>query len=250
LGEKSPADASPREPDTAGRGLSSLMGSRVAAGCDVVDGPAPTERVPRSRRRRGPIEEDPDRDLVDRWKGGDAVAFATLVRRHEKRIFRMLLRMTGNREEAEDVTQDTFLSLHRNGHRFRSEARFSTYIYRVAVNAALNRRRTLRRSRERIQKLEVRQIAGDDLPSSPRSPEDAVAGAEVGAVVHEALGRLPESLRTPVVLYDLEDRSYGEISRILGIADGTVKSRIHRARQALRVELREIMSRNKNGVIA
>ena len=205
--------------------------------------------VGRSRSQRGPTEEDPDHELVERWKQGDSVAFATLVRRHEKRVFRLLMRMTGSREEAEDVAQDTFLSLHRSGHRFRSEARFSTYVYRVAVNAALNRRRTQKRSRERVQKLAARQKAGDDLPSSPRNPEDAVAGAEIGAIVHEALARLPETLRVPVVLYDLEELSYGDISRVLGIAEGTVKSRIHRARQALRNELRDRMTRHeKNGV--
>jgi RNA polymerase sigma-70 factor (ECF subfamily) len=155
--------------------------------------------------------------------------------------------MMGNREEAEDVTQETFLSLHRHGHRFRSEARFSTFLYRVAVNAALNRRRTLGRARTRIKKLTQRQSAGDDLPVTPRDPEDAADGGEVTQAVRAALDALSPSLRMPVVLYDIEGLAYGEIARILGVAEGTVKSRIHRARQALRGELQDLVGERIGG---
>ncbi|MCH2187551.1 sigma-70 family RNA polymerase sigma factor [Myxococcota bacterium] len=199
-----------------------------------------------SVRVREPID-DPDRDLVVRWQGGDSEAFTTLVRRHEGRVFRLLMRMTGSREEAEDVSQETFLSLHRHGHRFRYECRFSTFVYRVAANAALNRRRSLKRSRDRIQRLEVRQAAGDDLPHSPRNPEDQAAGFEIEARVQEALLQLPDSLRLPVVLYEIESLAYGEIASVLGLAEGTVKSRIHRARQVLRTKLRGTMGRKNDG---
>lgn len=192
-------------------------------------------------RRGQVIVDDPDIDLVNRWKEGDESAFEELVGRHQQRVFRLLMRMMGNREEAEDVAQETFLSLHRHGRRFRAEARFSTFVYRVAANAALNRRRSLGRSRARIDKLKVRTEAGDDLPVSPRNPEDATAGAELTARVREALQNLSPSLRMPVILYDIEGLSYGEIAKVLGIAEGTVKSRIHRARRALREELRALL---------
>jgi len=206
----------------------------------VERGPAAAS-VPAGRSRRGLVVEDPDRELVARWQAGDEAAFEELVKRHERRVFRLLLRMMGSREEAEDVAQETFLSLHRHGKRFRSEARFSTFVYRVAANAALNRRRSLGRNRARIQKLAVRQAAGDDLPSAPRDPEDATAGREHSAHVREALTRLSPSLRMPVVLYDIEGLAYGEIARVLGVAEGTVKSRIHRARKALRSELEALL---------
>ena len=192
-------------------------------------------------RRRGVVVEDPDSDLIRRWKDGEEGAFELLVRRHERRVFGLLMRMMGSREEAEDVAQDTFLSLHRHGRRFRGEARFSTFVYRVAANAALNRRRTLGRSRARIEKFAIRQSAGDDLPYSPRDPEDAPAGVELTNHVREALQKLSPALRMPVVLYDIEGLAYGEIAEILSIAEGTVKSRIHRARQALRVELKSLL---------
>ncbi len=195
------------------------------------------------------VIEDPDRELVERWQAGDEDAFEELIRRHEARVFRLLYRMMGSREDAEDLTQETFLSLHRHGHRFRAEARFSTFVYRVAANAALNRRRSLGRGRARIEKLKTRQLAGDDLPSAPRDPEDSTLGAELSEHVRVALDDLTPSLRMPVVLYDIEGLAYGEIAKILGIAEGTVKSRIHRARQALRDKLKDVLGQGPAEVI-
>ena len=183
-------------------------------------------------------EPDPDRELVQRWQAGDAASFDALVRRHQRRVFGLLMRMLGSAQDAEDVAQETFLNLHRHGHRFRSEARFSTFVYRVAVNAALNRRRSLGRRRARMEALEARQAAGDDLPASPRSPEDSALGGEAQAQVHGAILGLPPKLRAPLVLYDIEGMPYSEVAAVLELAEGTVKSRIHRARQALRESLR------------
>lgn len=197
----------------------------------------------RPRGRRPGAFDDPDRELVDRWKAGDEAAFSVLVERHEQRVFRLLSRMMGNREEAEDVAQETFLSLHRHGRSFRNEARFSTFVYRVAANAALNRRRSLGRARARLQKLMVRQAAGDDLPSTPRGPENALEGSETTQQVQRALDGLTPSMRMPLVMYEIEGLSYSEIANSLGVAEGTVKSRIHRARDVLRRELSGLAAR-------
>ena len=209
----------------------------------VERGPMVSGTNPLAREKPAPrvVIEDPDRDLIVRWQAGDEAAFEELIRRHESRVYRLLYRMMGNKEDAEDLTQETFLSLHRHGHRFRAEARFSTFVYRVAANAALNRRRSLGRGRARVDKLKTRQEAGDDLPSSPRNPEDAALGGELSGHVREALDTLSPSLRMPVILYDIEGLAYGEIAKVLGIAEGTVKSRIHRARQALRDQLKELL---------
>jgi RNA polymerase sigma-70 factor (ECF subfamily) len=189
----------------------------------------------------GPLLIDPDAELVAAWQAGEVAAFETLVRRHESRVFRMLVRMLGSREEAEDATQEAFLSLHRHGHRFRREARFSTFLYRVAANAALNRRRSLGRARAREKELALRQAAGVNLPSTPRDPEGAASGAEMQAQVQLALQALAPDLRAAVVLYDLEGQSYRDVAEVLGVPEGTVKSRIHRGRQALREQLREFV---------
>ncbi len=200
-----------------------------------------------AERRRAAGADDPDSELVERWQAGDEGAFETLVRRHERRVFRLLLRMLGSREEAEDVAQEAFLSLHRHGHRFRRESRFSTFVYRVATNAALNRRRALGRNRGRMDQLRERQAAGDDLPASPRDPENAAAGAQAQERVQEALLALPRDLRMAIILYDLEGQSYQDVARVLGIPEGTVKSRIHRARCALREHLRSFVHSEAQG---
>jgi RNA polymerase sigma-70 factor (ECF subfamily) len=191
---------------------------------------------------------DPDADLVERWQEGDEAAFEALVRRHERRVFGLVLRMLGDREEAQDVAQEAFLSLHRHGHRFRREARFSTFVYRVAANAALNRRRSLGRKRAREDALARRQEVGIDLPSRPRDPEDAAVGSEIQDQVQHALTQLPDDLRAAVVLYDIEGQSYADIAEILQIPEGTVKSRIHRARNALRERLRPLVRQESEGV--
>jgi RNA polymerase sigma-70 factor (ECF subfamily) len=184
---------------------------------------------------------DPDRELVERWRRGEREAFVGLVRRHQRRVFGLLLRMLGDRQEAEDATQDAFLNLHRHGHRFRSESRFSTFVYRVAVNAALNRRRSLGRRRTHTDAYgEAREM---ELSGSGAAadPEQALARGQLRERLGRELQALPESLRAPVVLYDVEGLSYGEIAEVLEVAEGTVKSRIHRARQALRARLGDLV---------
>ena len=203
--------------------------------------PVAQPRAGSSKRARSWTIDDPDRELVARWQGGDESAFEQLIRLHERRVFGLLYRMLGTREEAEDVAQETFLSLHRHGRSFRSEARFSTFVYRVAANAALNRRRSLGRSRTRVERLQMRQAGGDDLPSAPRCPEDATRGSEMTVLVQQALQRLVPAMRMPLVMYEMEGLSYAEIASSLAVAEGTVKSRIHRARQTLRRELAPVV---------
>jgi RNA polymerase sigma-70 factor (ECF subfamily) len=181
--------------------------------------------------------EDPDRELVARWHAGDLAAFEALVRRYQERVYRLLFRMLGSAADAEDAAQETFLNLHRHGRRFRGEARFSTFVYRVAANTALNRRRTLGRSRARVERFAELQAVGHERPEGPPGPDQAALGRELSERVHRALGTLPEKLRLPLVLFDIEGLPYAEVSTVLGLAEGTVKSRIHRARLALRERL-------------
>ncbi len=215
----------------------------TASGCGTLDATTPLTSVKTGDYR----DVDPDGDLVSRWKAGDTSAFESLIRRHESRVFGLLMRMLGSREEAQDVAQETFISLYRHGHRFRHDARFSTFVYRVAANAALNRRRTLGRKNARIARLQSRNAAGDDLPSTPRDPEAATYGVQVQKQVQQALLQLPADLRAATVLYDIEGLSYREIAAVLEIPEGTVKSRIHRARSALRDRLKGLVSTGKKG---
>jgi len=223
-----------------------LNGPRRTVSCDVAQPATAARGVATHEIPAGVI--DPDAEFVERWQRGDMSAFEALVRRHERRVFSLVLRMLGSREEAEDVAQEAFLALHRHGHRFRGEARFSTFVYRVAANAALNRRRSLGRRRAREAALSHRQDAGDDLPSAPRDPEDSASGGEIQVRVQAALLGLPKDLRLAVVLYDIEGQSYGEIAQVLRIPEGTVKSRIHRARTALRDRLKALAQAESEGV--
>jgi RNA polymerase sigma-70 factor (ECF subfamily) len=216
--------------------MQTLVAEAAAPGAALTDAPAAVISA-----------GDPDAELVAQWQAGDLRAFECLVRRHERRVFRLLYRMLGSREEAEDATQEAFLSLHRHGHRFRREARFSTFLYRVAANAALNRRRSLGRARARVEELGRRQLAGDESPSSAPDPEAAAHGAEVQGAVQRALLELPRDLRIAVVLFDIEGRAYKEIADVLGVPEGTVKSRIHRGRSALRESLRGLLDRREPG---
>jgi RNA polymerase sigma-70 factor (ECF subfamily) len=218
----------------------------TTAGCGTLDA-APARGARTGVKSGGYLDIDPDGDLVTRWKAGDESAFESLIKRHEGRVFGLLMRMLGNREDAEDVAQETFISLHRHGHRFRHDARFSTFVYRVAANAALNRRRTLGRKNARLRKLQTRQAAGDDLPTTSRDPESAAFGTQVQARVQDALLQLPPDLRAATVLYDIEGLSYREIAAVLNIPEGTVKSRIHRARGALRDRLKGLVSNEDKG---
>jgi len=185
---------------------------------------------------------DPDRELVETWRKGELEAFAALVRRHQRRVFGLLLRMLGNREDAEDAAQDTFLNLHRHGHRFRFESRFSTFVYRVAVNAALNRRRSLGRRRTQTEAFGEVHAVGQLGPKPGADPEASLIGDRLRARLTSEVLALPEALRAPVILFDIEGLSYSEISEVLEVAEGTVKSRIHRARQALRTRLRDLVA--------
>jgi RNA polymerase sigma-70 factor, ECF subfamily len=211
--------------------------------------PAPVGPVP-SRVRVSEAfhpSEDPDAELIQRWQAGDPGAFERLVRNHERNVFRLLYRMLGSREEAEDAAQEAFLSLHRHGHRFRRESRFSTFLYRVAANAALNRRRSRGRARAREIELAQRHESGAPIHVGPRDPEDAAHGVEIQQRVQEALQTLPDELRVAVVLYDIEGLSYKDIALALDIPEGTVKSRIHRARLGLRERLRELVQSSSTG---
>ncbi|MEQ8274972.1 MAG: sigma-70 family RNA polymerase sigma factor [Deltaproteobacteria bacterium] len=181
--------------------------------------------------------------LVERIAGGDDAAFEQLVERYQHRIFSFCARMLQDRQEAEDVAQDVFITLYKNAGEFRGESQFSTWLFRIAKNQTLNRIKYLER-RGRSKKRSVDELA-DDGPGALADPQDVpaddrIADAQRAALVQEAIGTLAEDHRAVVVLRDMEDLSYEEISEITGLPIGTVKSRIHRGRSALARRLKRI----------
>ncbi len=181
-----------------------------------------------------------DRQLVRRLRDRDEQAFRELVAEHRDRVFNLTLRMLGNRAEAEDVAQEVFITVFKTIDTFREEAKLSTWLYRVAVNQCKNRIKYLarRHDRDRDQLDDSNEAAASSaiaVPGGPLPrPDRALEGAQVEVVLQEAINTLDEDHRVLVVLRDIEDLSIEEICAITGLPDGTVKSRLHRARLALR----------------
>lgn len=183
-----------------------------------------------------------ERLLLGRLRARDERAFRELVEEHRDRVFHLTYRMLGNKAEAEDVAQEVFIAVFKTVDTFREESKLSTWIYRVAVNHCKNRIKYLARRHQRDQQeLDEHNDPGDEGalsgPSTPRRPDRQVEGAQIDRLMQEAIAELDEDHRTLVVLRDLEDLSIEEICEITGLPDGTVKSRLHRARIALRKKI-------------
>ncbi len=174
-----------------------------------------------------------ERMLVSRLRRGDPHAFAELVRGYQDRVFNLTYRMLGNRQEAEDLAQEIFVSLHGALDGFRGESRLSTWIFRVTRNHCLNRLKYLSR-RDHGRSSELSQVPEAAFsPEDDIRPDDAIAAKERRALVRKAIEVLDEEHRLLVVLRDIEGLSYDEIAQITEQPEGTVKSRLHRARLAL-----------------
>ena len=167
-----------------------------------------------------------DEALVRRFLAGDRSAFASLARRHERRVYSIAYRMLGRPEDAADATQEVFLTCLRKLSAFRAESAFTTWLHRVTVNTCYDALR--RRTREAP--------AIEELPDTPIPDRTDATGAKIDLV--RALADLPEEFRSVVVLHDLEDQSYESIAETLGAPLGTVKSRLHRGRVMLARVLR------------
>lgn len=181
-----------------------------------------------------------DRELVRRLRERDERAFRELVAEHRDRVYNLTYRMLGNRAEAEDVAQEVFITVFKTVDSFREEAKFSTWLYRVAVNHCKNRIKYLARRHDRS-KDELDENAGSVAEAGPpgpmRRPDRAVEGAQMEVVLQEAINALDEEHRAVVILREIEDLSIEEICEITGLPDGTVKSRLHRARLVLRKKM-------------
>jgi RNA polymerase sigma-70 factor, ECF subfamily len=174
-----------------------------------------------------------DADCVRKLQRGETDAFETLIRRHQKTIFNLVYRMLGDYDEAAEISQEVFLSAYRAIGNFRGEANFSTWLYRIALNHATTRRKSLNTRQQRNIPIENTEPASDPHPG----PAESLEKKEVRQRVQQALNRLEPEDAAVILLRDLQDVPYEEVARMLEIPIGTVKSRLHRARQALKSEL-------------
>jgi RNA polymerase sigma-70 factor, ECF subfamily len=182
--------------------------------------------------------------LVQRCAAGDEVACTELVNEHQRMVIQLAMNLLGDRDEAVDLSQEVFLRVFRTIHRFRGQSSLRTWIYRIAVNQARNRHRFWRRRHRADQVSLDEHLAkhGEFVSEGDATPERVLAQKELAARLQAALDRLPFDQRTAIVLREIDGLSYDEIAFSLGLAIGTVKSRLTRARQALRLELNEARS--------
>jgi RNA polymerase sigma-70 factor, ECF subfamily len=179
--------------------------------------------------------------FIERLRGRDERAFNELVRTYERRVFALLLRLVGRADEAEDLAQEVFVQVFKSIGGFRGESKLSTWIFRIAVNLSKNRTKYLAR-RHLDSHAQFDGVTEDVAWDKSRDgtvgvvarPDDMLAGREVESIVERAISALDPEFREVLVLRDVEDMSYEEIAEITGLVDGTVKSRIHRARKELK----------------
>ena len=179
---------------------------------------------------------DNDFEFVSRCQKGDGEAFGVLVERHQKKMFNVAFRMTGDYEEAAEVVQEAFFSAFRAIRKFRGEATFATWITGIVLNHSKNRLKKMKAiSRyEPVSLDEVFEGPRFDPPSGEISVEAQLEKKAIEGAVQECINSLDEEFREVLILRDIQEFSYEEISAALTIPDGTVKSRINRGRDALR----------------
>src|SRR5581483_3792879 len=187
--------------------------------------------------------EGTDWEWVQKVQNGRTDAFETLIQRHQKRIYNLLFRWLGDIEEASDAAQEVFLAAYRAIQEFRGDALFSTWLYRIAINQAINRRKRLAADQARRATLGPVDPENEgsnpmaDLPHPGPSPAEAAERNEISLRVQQGLNGLKEEEALIILLHDFQDLPYEEIAHILKLPVGTVKSRLHRARLALKAKL-------------
>jgi RNA polymerase sigma-70 factor, ECF subfamily len=180
-----------------------------------------------------------DESLIARIQAGERYAFEELVNKYNTSVYNLALRLSNDREDARDATQDTFLKVYNNIGRFRGDAQLRTWIYRITVNQVANQQRWWRRRRrEKTVSLDISSpeetSLSEKLAATGQSPEQRALAAEQRKMIVTALEKLKFDFRVAVILRDIEGLSYEEISETLEVSVGTIKSRIARGREELR----------------
>jgi RNA polymerase sigma-70 factor, ECF subfamily len=172
---------------------------------------------------------DDDFSLIKRFIEGDESTFSLLVQRHKEKVRNIIYLTLGNHDLVDDIAQEVFLTIYKNLGRFRFESQFTTWLYRITVN----------KCKDHLRKMKIRHIFlpmkdSDEEPGYDPAPENS----DIKEIVHKAIDKLPDKLRIPLLLKDIEGLSYQEIAESVQCEIGTVKSRIFRAREGLKNLLR------------
>jgi RNA polymerase sigma-70 factor, ECF subfamily len=215
------------------------MGSKGLAVLDFMETPFSGDLVKNAGAISWSEVDSREAALIERCATGDEAACAELVSTHQRMVFSLALHLLGDRDEALDLSQEVFLRVFRTLSTFRGQSAIRTWIYRIVVNQARNRHRWWRRRYRSSQvSLDEHLEQFGDLESHAEVlPDRQLASKETATRVWQALDRLPFDQRTALILREIDGLRYDEIAFSLGVAVGTVKSRLTRARQALRAEL-------------
>ncbi len=188
------------------------------------------------------VQPDPDAELMLRVKQGDMSAFETLVDQYKQPVINLIFRTLRDATEAEDLAQHVFLQVFKSAHRYRIEAKFSTWLFTIARNLCLNEIR--RRSRHPAESLDATHPENEDQPLRQFedlrnfSPPDLLLQDELAVKVEQAVAALPENQRTAILMFREDEMSYEEIARVLGCSLSATKSLIHRGRETLKQRLK------------
>ena len=192
-----------------------------------------------SLKEKAKLKELTDEELILRVGGGNNVAFDILVDRFKMRLFNYLFRMVGDRDEAEEIAQEAFVKAYINADKYKTIAKFSTWLYTIATNLVRNRIRSKKRAPQLLSlwsrgwdaEGDEKQI---DIVDPSRTPDAVSNDSELSEIINKAIGKIPEKYRTSFVLREINQLSYEEIAAATGLKLGTVRSRINRARNHFR----------------
>jgi RNA polymerase sigma-70 factor (ECF subfamily) len=190
-------------------------------------------------RERAKLKDLTDEDLMFRVQDGHSASFDLLVERYKDRLFNYLFRLVGNRDEAEEIAQEAFVKAYIHAGKYKTIAKFSTWLYTIATNLVRNRMRSKSRAPQIFSLWSSGRDMGEeekpiDIVDPGRSPEERINDVELSEIINRAIGKIPEKYRTSFVLREINQLSYEEIAAVTGLKLGTVRSRINRARNYFR----------------
>ncbi len=184
-----------------------------------------------------------DEELIERFQKGDVYAFDLIVKRYKEQLLNFVYRFVGNQEEAEDIVQETFLRVYRKRKAYKRIAKFSTWIYTIAGNLS----RTELRRRKRRKLFSVTDMGFEDrdyeISDEGYNPENQVDGLIQEEIIQREINNLSPKFREVIILRDVQELSYEEISKIIKVPIGTVKSRVNRGRLKLQAQLKDLMKK-------
>jgi RNA polymerase sigma factor (sigma-70 family) len=192
-------------------------------------------------KNRSEYKSYSDEMLINEFKNGEVEAYNELVFRYKDRLVNFLFRYTGNRDDSEDLAQDAFIKLYRSKHLYQEIAKFSTWFYTIAINIA----KTFIKKKSKMSTLSISDYDPEndkdfDIPSGGMEPDTIANAMTESYYIQKAINELEDTYREAIVLRDVQDLDYEEISKILKVPIGTVKSRINRGREKLKILLKDI----------